>query len=439
VRGYSFPLGGKIGVPFGGRFAEWPPWRRGVGAPALPATALDLIFTASEVLDARVTASGGANATRVNASGVLVAATTPRFDYDPATLFPLGVYAEAAATNIQLQSNGFGAAPWAGTDSTITANNIASPDGTVNGALVTEGSAGTALVSNAQLTVTSGLIYSVSRYFKYGNSRWICMCVTNPSFANGGQVWFDIQNGVVGTSQALGTGTALVGRIFPAGNGWYRCVVTVNMGAITGMLCRCWSAINDFSLVRQSGATYYMYGAQVEQIAVPTSYIPTTAASVTRTADSLLMTGTNFSAWYNAAAGSIAVEHDLNGFGGVNNPLFSIDDATANNKITAARTTPGVASLAVTTASVAQVAHNTANTASATATAKVAAAWALNDFSLVLNGGAAALDAAGTIPTVTQMRLGGVTPVAAALTGHLRRVRYWNTRLTDAQLQQASA
>jgi hypothetical protein len=390
------------------------------------------------VLDARITASGGANATRVNAAGIIVPATTPRFDYDPITLLPLGVYVEGAGTNIQIQSNGWGAAPWTPTDTVITANSVASPDGTVNAAQAVEGSAGTALLTNAQLTITSGMIYSVSRYFKYSNCQWVVVSVTNPSLANGGQVWFDIQNGAIGAQQALGSGNTLLGRVYPAGNGWYRCVVTLILGTITGMLVRSWSAVNDFSLVRQSGATYYMYGAQVEQSAVPTSYIPTVAANVSRGVDSLIMTGTNFSSWYNPVQGTMMIEHDLNGFGVVTNPLFSIDDNTANNKIALSRTNPGYGTLAVTAASVAQASYNGVNIAGYTVVSKLAAAWALNDFSMVLNGGAPAVDTSGTIPAVTQMRLGGVTPISTVMNGRIRRISYWNTRLTDAQMQMAS-
>ena len=39
-----------------------------------------------------------------------------------------------------------------------------------------------------------------------------------------------------------------------------------------------------------------------------TSYIPTTSAAVTRTADQASMTGTNFSSWYNQAQGTFYVE-----------------------------------------------------------------------------------------------------------------------------------
>lgn len=133
------------------------------------------------------------------------------------------------------------------------------------------------------------------------------------------------------------------------------------------------------------------------------------------------------------------VEHDLNGFGAVTNPLFSIDDNTANNKITMSRTNPGYGTLAVTTAGVAQASYNGVNIAGYAVVSKLAAAWKVNDFSMVLNGGAPAVDTLGTIPTVTQMRLGGITPVSTAMNGRIRKIQYWNTRLTDSQLQVATS
>lgn len=76
-----------------------------VGAmPWGPSPALQLNF-ASGVLDSRVTASGGANGTRTNASGAIVAAVCPRFDYSPVAIgTPLGVLVEEARTNLFLNS-----------------------------------------------------------------------------------------------------------------------------------------------------------------------------------------------------------------------------------------------------------------------------------------------------------------------------------------------
>jgi hypothetical protein len=51
----------------------------------------------------------------------------------------------------------------------------------------------------------------------------------------------------------------------------------------------------------------YIWGAQLEAGAFPTSYIPTVASQVTRSADSASMTGTNFSDWYRADEGTFIV------------------------------------------------------------------------------------------------------------------------------------
>ena len=70
----------------------------------LPRLALD--FTTA-ILDPRITFTrAAASATRINASGVIeiVAADTPRFDFDPVTLVCRGLLIESARTNLLLNS-----------------------------------------------------------------------------------------------------------------------------------------------------------------------------------------------------------------------------------------------------------------------------------------------------------------------------------------------
>ena len=56
-----------------------------------------------------------------------------------------------------------------------------------------------------------------------------------------------------------------------------------------------------------------------------TSYIPTTSATVTRTADQASITGTNFSSWYNQSQGTMYSEVDrLVGCFGPNSPSYSL-------------------------------------------------------------------------------------------------------------------
>jgi len=56
----------------------------------------------------------------------------------------------------------------------------------------------------------------------------------------------------------------------------------------------------------------YVWGAQIEASSFPTSYIPTTSATVTRAADVASMTGANFSSWFNGnKKGTLFFNHDL--------------------------------------------------------------------------------------------------------------------------------
>lgn len=60
--------------------------------------------SAVPVSSATITYSGGTNGTRVNSAGVIVAATTPRIDYDPVTLAVRGLLVEQQRTNLLLNS-----------------------------------------------------------------------------------------------------------------------------------------------------------------------------------------------------------------------------------------------------------------------------------------------------------------------------------------------
>jgi hypothetical protein len=53
----------------------------------------------------------------------------------------------------------------------------------------------------------------------------------------------------------------------------------------------------------------YFWGAQLEVGAFPTSYIPTTTSTVTRSADVASITGSNFSSWYRQDEGTMFIEN----------------------------------------------------------------------------------------------------------------------------------
>lgn len=73
-----------------------------------------------------------------------------------------------------------------------------------------------------------------------------------------------------------------------------------------------------------------VWGAQIEEGAVATSFIPTSGSAVTRNADNLVIDGTDFSDFYNATEGTFYVEGVMNkGFdGGQNYVLGSQSSST---------------------------------------------------------------------------------------------------------------
>jgi hypothetical protein len=240
-------------------------------------------------------------------------------------------------------------------------------------------------------------------------------------------VYYDIQNGVLG-SVTGGTAT-----ITPAGNGWYRCTATGVRTTNTNNLIYAASANNTVSYTGDGTSGIFIYGAQLEAGAFATSYIPTVASQVTRTADQASIVAPMFAPWYNQSEGSFVVEASTfkppslvqSGI------LAEVNDGTLNNRNNISFVT-NVARAATTVGGVSQASIEQAFTDSATQ--KLAYAVKANDFAFARNGALVGTDTSGSMPTVTVLNLGGLSG-AAVLNGYIRRLTYYPVRLSDLQLQ----
>lgn len=348
-----------------------------------------------------------------------------------------GFLAEGARTNLWLMSEDLSDAFYTKTDTTITTNSIVAPDGNTTADLATEGVAGTASIS-ASRTGTADVNYTVSRFLKFGNCQWLRLQVGNG--VNNTQVWFDVQNGVVGGNLPNGTSTFVSGSIKAYPNGWYRCTTTISvLSAATAISFNISSASANNSTTRVNNATYYNWGNQFEDnTSFPSSYIPTTTVAVTRNGDALsYVAAGNFS----SANGSIYYEGSVPvlttnyapgvvaSFGGAitESVDFAVSADASNN----------TGRLTVRSGGSAQADITTTGTITAGTTYKFSGRWATNNFALARTvgfGTAFGTDVVGITPTQAN-----IIEVGGRLTNsgfvNLKNVKVWPEVVSDAVLQ----
>jgi hypothetical protein len=219
-----------------------------------------------------------------------------------------------------------------------------------------------------------------------------------------------------------------------AGNGWYRIVMTSTVGAATGGM---WpiavpaaASARATSYVGNGTDSFRIWGAQLEAGSFPTSYIPTVASTVTRAGDQAAIAAPMFAPWYNQTAGSILC--DFSPIAVVSNGgVISLNAGSSVNRMDIRRDGLSVVTTSGATQAVLSVAGVTANVSN-----RLAFAYATNDFALLRNGGSPSTDASGTVPLVDLLQIGGLdNNPNLQLSGHLRSINYYPTRLTNAQLQ----
>lgn len=224
-----------------------------------------------------------------------VAGAVTKFTANQPRRTDMGLLVESARTNYLLHSEDFTNAAWTKTDVTVGGDNIASPDGTINAELLTEGTAGNATVLQGPSGLTADATFAFSRFIKHSNTPWVKLWIGNG--ANQLHAWFNISTGAVGTSSVSGTAVLTSVSIEAFQNGWYRCVVVGSIGSgATQIDFHTFSASADNSNTRVNNAARYEWGTQIEEGTFATSYIPTTTVAVTRPADLISVTSLSM-AW----------------------------------------------------------------------------------------------------------------------------------------------
>ena len=415
-----------------------------VGSNVFGSSPLDLRFALQKTLDSRVTFTRASTGTYVGSDGAIKTATTneARFDHNPTTGESLGLLVEESRTNLLLRSEEFDNASWTkstGTPETaITANAIASPSGPVTADLfyAVNTGAGVRFTIQSITKAASPIQYTYSLYIKAKEVTFATFSCDDGA-GNGFSAGVNLSTGAT-TGGAVGTGASFtsVGAI-NVGNGWYRCSITGTSNSATTVrvaINLATSLVNGFpSVTLNANDGLYVWGAQLEAGAFPTSYIPTTSATATRAADVASVTGSNFSSWYNQTEGTVFAEA-IPRASGFNGGLISFDNGTTDERIQARLNSGLAASLVVSDGAVVQANILSLNTISAGALARGGYVYKADDFAVTLNGTAPVSDTSGTLPTPTQATVGNAVG-ASYLNGTIKRLTYWPVRLSNTTLQ----
>jgi hypothetical protein len=172
--------------------------------------------------------------------------------------------------NMLSNSQAFGAASWTKSNATVINDTAAAPDGQFTAEKIVEAVTGP---SNHGVQQSIGPVIrgTFSIYAKKGERDWLWLYFASYS---AGSAWFDLTNGVVGTTEA-----SIAASITDAGNGWWRCTIRqTNNNSAAGVAALVTTGNGVVQYAGDGVSGLYLWGAQVEAGSVATEYIRTTSA-----------------------------------------------------------------------------------------------------------------------------------------------------------------
>ena len=348
----------------------------------------------------------------------------PRLDYTNGTA---SILLEPQSTNLIPYSEDF--SQWNKQGSTLTVNQIISPDGNTKGSLLQSTSTSVAVIEPSGLSLTIGVTYTYTVFVKKSNSQWIRLAHISSS-ATG--CWFDLENGVVGIVNSESA------KIDEYPNGWYRISntfvatsVSTSNSAFIG-ICDNDGSTNAGAI----GQNVYIYGAQLEALSYPTSYIPTSGQSggVTRAAETLNNAAN--SDLINSTEGVLYAEISALANGGVGDRYISLGSGSSQNTIQLLfHNTANRVNFRLTKAGSLEV-NISDFTFLQTDDLKIACKFKENDFALWINGVERVVDTSGetfSVNTLQEIQFDSGTG-ASNFYGKCKTVAVFSEALSDTEL-----
>jgi hypothetical protein len=168
-------------------------------------------------------------------------------------------------------------------------------------------------------------------------------------------------------------------------------------------------------------------------VSVPTSYIPTTTAAVTRNAEVIDLSGA-VSGCIGQTEGTIYAELDIRSFAN-GNRIVCLSDGTSDNRIIIQEGANSTLQAIVTNATSGVVDISTASGLTA-GIYKIAIGYKQDDFAVYVNGSQTGTDNTGGVPACSQIFIGKIETTATTnqFNDRIRAAVLYTTRLTNTEL-----
>ena len=361
-------------------------------------------------------AQSGYRSTYVDSNGIMryANADEPRFDHNPTTNQSLGLLVEESRTNQNTNS--------------IGSNLLASPP-----KLFQDLGFGT-------FTMPAGTNYALWGFGGgYGNTWSVTFYLYKiagndvVSFSVVGSQYSGLSSASTTVDGITLTSTSELGgpvsaSITNLGNNLYKLNAITKVNSIGALPSVNLSALGTFTGTEKC----YVSHIQAEIGSFPTSYIPTSGTTVTRTADNASITGTNFSSWYNQSQGTAFIggrtKQNTNSNAGW--ASFFQTSSYTTNRISIRVNNTDVTSNSIQVAGFAQASPGFDSPAN------IALAYRENDFALDASYQTLQTDTSGSVPSfIDRLEIGNIESANIWINGTISRLTYYPKRLPNNQLQ----